>query len=102
MPYEPIIPKGHHLGTSHEVDGAVKGHIFEDGTNALKGHADWIWVDDPEPSYSYSYTPEPPRQLTEEERRNAEVDDIGHDRWQTPRDSGSGGAGGARPAEEIQ
>ena len=71
MPYEPIIPKGHHLGTSHEVDGAVKGHIFEDGTNALKGHADWVWVDDPEPSYSYSYTPEPPRQLTEEERRIA-------------------------------
>ena len=71
MPYEPIIPKGHHLGTSHEADGAVKGHIFEDGTNALKGHADWVWVDDPEPSYSYSHTPEPPRQLTEEERRIA-------------------------------
>ena len=71
MPYEPIIPKGHHLGTSHEVDGAVKGHIFEDGTNALKGHADWVWGDDPEPSYSYSYTQEPPRQLTEEERRAA-------------------------------
>ena len=71
MPFEPIIPKGHHLGTSHEVDGAVKGHIFEDGTNALKGHADWVWVDDPEPSYTYSYTPEPPRQLTEEERRIA-------------------------------
>jgi hypothetical protein len=71
MPFEPIIPKGHHLGTSHEVDGAVKGHIFEDGTNALKGHADWVWVDDPEPSYSYGYTPEPPRQLTEEERRIA-------------------------------
>lgn len=70
MPYQPIIPKGHHLGTSHEVDGAVKGHIFEDGTNALKGHADWVWVDDPEPSYSYSNTP-PPRQLTEEERRIA-------------------------------
>lgn len=92
MPYEPIIPKGHHLGTSHEVDGAVKGHIFEDGTNALKGHADWVWVDDPEPSYTYSYEPEPPRQLTEEERRIAAaiaatlaVLTIKGAKWATPR-----------------
>ena len=73
MPFEPIIPEGHHLGTSHEVDGAVKGHLFEDGTNALKGHADWVWVDEPGPEYSTSYTPDPPRELTKEEKELAEA-----------------------------
>ena len=33
--YKPIIPEGHHLGTSHEVEGAVTGHLFEDGTDEL-------------------------------------------------------------------
>jgi len=27
MPFEPIVPEGHDLGTSHEVDGAVKEHF---------------------------------------------------------------------------
>ncbi|MCW2134522.1 hypothetical protein [Arthrobacter sp. VKM Ac-2550] len=80
MPYQPIVPEGQHLGTSHKVDGAVTGHLFEDGTNELKGHAAWQWVDEPEPDYSPSYeyewsrepTPAEPRQLTPEERELAE------------------------------
>lgn len=64
MPYEPIVPDGQHLGTSHEVDGAVTGHLFEDGK--LKGHAAWQWVDEPEEDYSSNYQNEP-RQLTQEE-----------------------------------
>jgi len=47
MPYVPIVPEGQHLGTSHTVDGAVKGHLF-DADNNLVGHADWEWVQEPE------------------------------------------------------
>ena len=65
MPYEPIVPNGQHLGTSHEVDGAVTGHLFEDGK--LKGHAAWQWVDEPVEGYSSNYQDEQPRQLTQEE-----------------------------------
>lgn len=76
MPYQPIVPEGQHLGTSHKVDGAVTGHLFDDGTNELKGHAAWQWVDEPEPDYSLSYdyepTPVEPRKLTPEERELAE------------------------------
>lgn len=69
MPYEPIVPEGHHLGTSHQVDDAVTGHLFEDGTNNLKGHASWRWVDegDDDDDASSTYEPEPPRPLTQEE-----------------------------------
>lgn len=69
MPYEPIVPDGQHLGTSHDVDGAATGHLFEDGTNRLVGHAAWQWVDEAEaePLYEESYRPEPPRELTPEE-----------------------------------
>src|SRR5947208_4827659 len=49
MRYEPIVPEGQHLGTSREVAGAVTGHLFEDGTNELRGHAAWRRVDEPEP-----------------------------------------------------
>lgn len=66
MPYEPIIPEGQHLGTSHDVDGAATGHLFEDGTNKLVGHAAWRWVDEPDAT-TFSYETDPPRQLTPEE-----------------------------------
>ena len=72
MPYEPIIPEGQHLGTSREVDGAVTGHLFEDGTNELKGHAAWRRVDEPQQSYPPSYDCVPPYELTPEEREFAE------------------------------
>ncbi|MHA7287702.1 hypothetical protein ACX80I_15630 [Arthrobacter sp. MDT3-44] len=69
MPYQPVVPEGQHLGTSHEVDGAVTGHLFDDVTNKLTGHAAWQWVDEPEDDYMPSYRPEPPpRELTPEER----------------------------------
>ncbi|MFE4951053.1 hypothetical protein ACFQ9V_13205 [Leifsonia sp. NPDC056665] len=66
MPYEPIVPEGQHLGTSHQVGDAVTGHLFEDGTNELKGHASWRWVDEGDDASS-TYEPEPPRPLTQEE-----------------------------------
>lgn len=72
MPYEPIVPEGHRLGKSHEVHGAVTGHLFEDGKKGVKGHAAWRWVDEPEEDYSSSYEYEPPRELTPEERGFAE------------------------------
>jgi hypothetical protein len=72
MPYEPIVPDGQHLGSSHNVDGAVTGHLFEDGTNELKGHAAWQWVEEPEMDYSPSYQYEAARELTPEERELAE------------------------------
>lgn len=65
--YEPVVPKGQHLGTSHEVDGAVTGHLFDDDTNKLQGHAAWREVDEPEYNYSSHNDYEPPRQLTQEE-----------------------------------
>lgn len=72
MPYQPIVPDGQHLGTSHKVAGAVTGHLFDDETNELTGHAAWEWVDDPSPSYLYDppheAAAEQPRELTEEER----------------------------------
>jgi hypothetical protein len=68
--YEPVVPQGQHLGTSHEVDGAVVGHLFDDETNKLQGHAAWREVDEPEYDYSSrddDHDYEPPRQLTQEE-----------------------------------
>lgn len=73
MPYEPIVPDGQHLGTSHNEDGAVTGHLFSDEGNKLQGHAAWRWVDEPEEDYSYGHEheheheDEPPRALTPEE-----------------------------------
>ncbi|MCM3506496.1 hypothetical protein M3666_15390 [Curtobacterium sp. ODYSSEY 48 V2] len=67
MPYEPIIPEGQHLGTSHDVDGAATGHLFDNGTNRLVGHAAWRWVDEPDDEPVFSYEPDPPRELTPEE-----------------------------------
>lgn len=72
--YEPIVPDGQHLGTSHDVDGAVTGHLFSDGDNKLQGHAAWREVEDPEEDFSSTYQYEPPRPLTQEEiERAAEV-----------------------------
>ena len=65
--YEPVVPLGQHLGTSHEVDGAVTGHLFDDETNKLQGHAAWREVDEPEDDYSSRDDGKPPRQLTQEE-----------------------------------
>lgn len=67
MPYEPIVPEGQHLGTSHQVGDAVTGHLFEDGTNELKGHASWRLVDKGDDDASSTYEPEPPRPLTQQE-----------------------------------
>lgn len=66
--YEPIIPEGQHLGTSREVDDAVTGHLFADGTNELKGHAAWRRVDEPADNYVPAYEHVPRRELTPEER----------------------------------
>ncbi|WP_193509619.1 hypothetical protein [Cryobacterium sp. BB736] len=68
MPYEPHIPEGQHLGKSRSEEEAVVGHLFDDETNELKGHATWRWVDEPE-EYS-THRPEyeePARPLTPEE-----------------------------------
>ncbi|MCE0510390.1 hypothetical protein LVJ59_15175 [Microbacterium sp. KKR3/1] len=65
--YEPIIPEGQRLGTSHEHDGAVTGHLFDEA-NKLQGHASWRRVDDDEAdSYSTSYENSSTRPLTPEE-----------------------------------
>jgi hypothetical protein len=71
VPYEPIVPPGHRLGTSHDVDGAVTGHLFEDGTTGIKGHAAWRWVDEPQPACSAGCHCEEPQRLTPEERELA-------------------------------
>jgi hypothetical protein len=49
------------------VDGAVTGHLFDDETNKLQGHAAWREVDEPEYDYSFHDDYEAPRQLTQEE-----------------------------------
>jgi hypothetical protein len=65
--YEPIIPEGQRLGTSHEHDGAVTGHLFDED-NKLQGHAAWRRVDDDQSdSYSTSYEGSSTRPLTPEE-----------------------------------
>lgn len=75
--YEPVVPEGQHLGTSHEVNGAVTGHLFDDETNKLQGHAAWREVDEPEYIYSFHDDYEPPRQLTQEEKEQiAELADL--------------------------
>lgn len=67
MPYEPIVPDGQHLGSSREFHGAATGHLFEDGTNRLVGHAAWRWVDEPDGGSGTSYETGRPRELTPEE-----------------------------------
>ena len=49
------------------MNGAVTGHLFDDETNKLQGHAAWREVDEPEYDYSSHDDYEPPRQLTQEE-----------------------------------
>lgn len=34
------IPDGTHLGFSHDTEGALRAHLFDDGTNELVGHAE--------------------------------------------------------------
>ncbi|MGM7696801.1 hypothetical protein [Microbacterium sp. A84] len=68
MPYEPIVPEGQHLGNSRDVDDAKVGHLFDDDTNNLVGHAAWKWVDEPDDDYQpVYYRAEPPRQITQED-----------------------------------
>lgn len=65
--YEPIIPEGQRLGTSHEHDGAVTGHLFDE-ENKLRGHAAWKLVDDePDDLHSSRCEASSTRQLTPEE-----------------------------------
>lgn len=71
MPYEPIVPPGQRLGTSHDVDGAVTGHLFEDGTTGIRGHAAWRWVDETQPACSAGCQCGEPQGLTPEERELA-------------------------------
>jgi hypothetical protein len=56
---------------SHDVDGAVTGHLFEDGTNGIRGHAAWRWVDEPQPVCSSGCHCEESQGLTPEEREVA-------------------------------
>jgi hypothetical protein len=72
MSHRPVVPEGHHLGISHSIDGAVTGHIFEDGSNKLVGHASWVEVDDGDVGYRYEADPQP-RRLTKEEIEFAEL-----------------------------
>ena len=65
--YEPIIPEGQRLGNSHDHDGAVTGHLF-DQDNKLQGHAAWKLIDEPEDEYSPSHNDGPTRELTPEEQ----------------------------------
>ncbi|PPF20852.1 hypothetical protein [Rathayibacter sp. AY1A7] len=70
MAFIPIIPDGMHLGTSRLVDGAVVGHLFDDESNELRGHAAWQWNDD---SHGADEAPpyRSPDELTPEEREAA-------------------------------
>lgn len=73
MPYEPIVPKGHRLGNSHKVDDAVTGHLFDDQTNELKGHAAWRWVEEPCDDYLSGPEHDASAGLTQEESDWAEA-----------------------------
>jgi hypothetical protein len=55
---------GQHLGTCHEADDAVVGHLLDNEISKLEGHAAWLWVDDPDKGYSSNHESEPPRELT--------------------------------------
>ncbi|MBD1543597.1 hypothetical protein G9E11_15400 [Arthrobacter sp. IA7] len=46
MALEPIIPDGMRLGSSGSSADAVKGHLFFEGKSGIRGHADWVEVDD--------------------------------------------------------
>lgn len=67
MPYEPIVPEGQHLGASREFPGAATGHLFDDTTNRLVGHAAWQWVDGPDGAPGTGYEGSQQRELTAEE-----------------------------------
>lgn len=38
--FEVEIPEGQHLGLSHDTEGALRAHLFDDETNTLVGHAE--------------------------------------------------------------
>lgn len=73
MPYKPIVPEGAHLGTSRNVEGAVTGHLFDDETNELIGHAAWEWVDDSSSEDPLANGDEGPPEVTGEQQEWAEV-----------------------------
>jgi len=64
--YQPKVPEGQHLGTSRK-DGETIGHLFDDETGKLVGHATWVEVDDDGDDGYVPYEPEPDRPLTKEE-----------------------------------
>ncbi|MFD1722382.1 hypothetical protein [Amnibacterium endophyticum] len=71
MPYEPIIPEGGHLGTSHGPDGGLVGLIFDDVTGKLIGQASWHDTGESAPELSdwnRQTVGEQPRPLTSEEQ----------------------------------
>ncbi|MGN7702976.1 hypothetical protein [Cellulosimicrobium sp. 22601] len=73
MPYEPVFPEGQHLGTSHQVAGAFTGHLFDDETGDLKGHAAWRWVEEPEADDSSGGRYEPPVASTAEDSEGIDL-----------------------------
>jgi hypothetical protein len=58
------------------MPGAYVGHLFDDETNELKGHATWQRVDETSPVYSTVFVVDPPGGLTDEERAAATANYI--------------------------
>ncbi len=53
--YRLIHKEGTHLASSNDTEGASRGILFDDNTNKLVAHAEWVKVDESEYGGDYSY-----------------------------------------------
>ena len=53
--YRLIHEEGTHLASSNDTEGASRGILFDDNTNKLVAHAEWVKVDESEYEFDDSY-----------------------------------------------
>jgi len=74
--YRVIRKEGTHLASSNDTEGASRGILFDDNTNKLVGHAEWVKVDESEYESDYSHDYQENQQkveLSPEEQKSAQL-----------------------------
>ena len=74
--YRVIRKEGTHLASSNDTEGTSRGILFDDNTNKLVGHAEWVKVDKSEYESDYSHDYQENQQkveLSPEEQKSAQL-----------------------------
>lgn len=71
--YKLISKEGTHLASSNDTKGASRGILFDDNTNKLVGHAEWVKVDESEYESDYLNEYQQKAELSPEEQKSAQL-----------------------------